>query len=152
MQLCIKKPEKKIQDFNGIWTHGLAILVRCSNLLSLMKSLILETGQLCVCLENHTSIARSRVQIPLKSCIFFFRLPTQLHKSHSQLWGSFFIWFHFCRSYMTYFIYIYHIVYFCQMFLECKHPFIDIKPMVIFEAAVPGAQLLGLDSKLYPCT
>ena len=70
----------------------------------------------------------------------------------SQLWGSFFIWFHFCRSYMTYFIYIYHIVYFCQMFLECKHPFIDIKPMVIFEAVVPVAQLSGLDSKLYPCT
>ena len=36
-----------------------------------MKSLILGTGQLCVCLENHISIARSRVQIPLKSCIFF---------------------------------------------------------------------------------
>ena len=36
-----------------------------------MKLLILKTGQLCVCLESHTSIARSRVQSPLKSCIFF---------------------------------------------------------------------------------
>ena len=36
-----------------------------------MKSLMLGAGQLCVCLENHTSIARSRVQIPLKSWIFF---------------------------------------------------------------------------------
>ena len=32
---------------------------------------------------------------------------------------------------------------------ECEHPFID-KPMVITEPAVPSAQLLGLDSKLYP--
>ena len=34
------------------------------------------------------------------------------------------------------------------MFLECKHPFIDIKPMIITEAVVPGARLLDLDSKL----
>ena len=27
---------------------------------------------------------------------------------HSQLRGSFFIWFHFCSPYMIYFIYIYH--------------------------------------------
>ena len=28
---CVKKPEKKIQDFNGVWTRDLAIPVRCSN-------------------------------------------------------------------------------------------------------------------------
>ena len=152
MQLCIKKPEKKIQDFNGIWTHGLAILVRCSNQLSYNE--VTDIGNwsiMCLFRESHQYREVTRSD-PIEVLYFFFRLPTQLHKSHSQLWGSFFIWFHFCRSYMTYFIYIYHIVYFCQMFLECKHPFIDIKPMVIFEAAVPGAQLLGLDSKLYPCT
>ena len=27
---CVKKPEKKIQDFNGVWTRDLAIPVRCS--------------------------------------------------------------------------------------------------------------------------
>ena len=122
---------------------------KISSIIFQHQSLMLGAGQLCVCLENHTSIARSKVQIPLKSCIFFFRLLTQLHKSRSQLRGSFFTWFHFSRSYMTYFIYVYHIAYFCQMFSECKHPFIDLKPMVIFEATVPSAQLLALDSKLY---
>ena len=29
-----KKPEKKIQDFNGVWSRYLAIRVRCSNQLS----------------------------------------------------------------------------------------------------------------------
>ena len=43
---CVKKPEKKIQDFNGAWTRDLAIPVR-----------------------RYT--ARSRVQAPLKSWIFF---------------------------------------------------------------------------------
>ena len=33
-QLCIKKPEKKIQDFNTIWTGDLAIPMQCSNQLS----------------------------------------------------------------------------------------------------------------------
>ena len=33
-QLCIKKPEKKIQDFNTIWTSDLAIPMQCSNQLS----------------------------------------------------------------------------------------------------------------------
>ena len=33
MQLC-KKAGKKIQDFNGIWTHDLMIPVQCSNQLS----------------------------------------------------------------------------------------------------------------------
>ena len=27
---CVKKPEKKIQDFNGVWTRDIAIPVRCS--------------------------------------------------------------------------------------------------------------------------
>ena len=31
---CVKKPEKKIQDFNGVWTRDLAIPVRRSNQLS----------------------------------------------------------------------------------------------------------------------
>ena len=33
---CVKGPvkKKKIQDFNGVWTHDLAIPVRCSNQLS----------------------------------------------------------------------------------------------------------------------
>ena len=61
---------KKVQDFNGIWTHDL----------------------------------KSRWSPEV-----FFRLLTQLDKFHSQLWGSFFIWFHFCSSHMIYFIYIYHI-------------------------------------------
>ena len=30
----LKKPEKKIQDFNGVWTRDLAISVRRSNQLS----------------------------------------------------------------------------------------------------------------------
>ena len=31
---CVKKPEKKIQDFNGVWTRDLAIQVWRSNQLS----------------------------------------------------------------------------------------------------------------------
>ena len=139
MQLC-KKPIKKFRTSTGF--EPVTLRYQCNALTNwAMKSLMLGAGQLCLCLENHTSISRSRVQISLKSCIFFFRLLTQLHKSRSQLRGSFFIWFHFRSSYMIYFIYIYHIVYFCQMFLECKHPFIDRKPMVIFEATVPGASM-----------
>ena len=34
MQLRIEAWKKKIQDFNGVWTHDLAIPVRCSNQLS----------------------------------------------------------------------------------------------------------------------
>ena len=43
-------------------------------------------------LEHRTGIARSRVQIPLKSWIFFqVSSYTQLHKLPSQLRGSFYI-------------------------------------------------------------
>ena len=31
---CVRRLKKNIQDFNGIWTRDLAILVRCSNQLS----------------------------------------------------------------------------------------------------------------------
>ena len=146
-----KKPEKKIQDFNTIWTCDLAIPVQCSNQLSYEATDVGSWSIMCLVRASHWyhKVTGSN---PVEVLYFFFRLLKQLHKSRSQLRGSFFIWFHFCRSYMIYFIYIYHIVYFCQMFLECKHLFIDIKPMVITEATVPGAQLLGRDSKRYPCT
>ena len=39
-----KKPEKKIQDFNGIWTRDLAIPVRRSNQLS-YKAIDVVGGQ-----------------------------------------------------------------------------------------------------------
>ena len=44
---CVKKPEKKIQDFNGVWTRDLAIPVRCSTNWA-MKPLTLGEGQLWV--------------------------------------------------------------------------------------------------------
>ena len=73
VQLCIKKPEKKFRTSTGF--EPMALRYWCDALTNwaIMKSLILGTGQLCVCLENHTSMTRSRVQIPLKSCIFFFQ-------------------------------------------------------------------------------
>ena len=43
---CVKKPEK-IQDFNGVWTHDLAIPVWCSTNW-VMKPLTLGAGQLWV--------------------------------------------------------------------------------------------------------
>ena len=39
---------KKIQDINGVWTHDLVILVRCSNNLRAIKPLMLGAGQLFV--------------------------------------------------------------------------------------------------------
>ena len=47
MAYCIKKPEKKIRDFNGVWTHDLAIPVWCFTNWA-MKPLTLGTGQLWV--------------------------------------------------------------------------------------------------------
>ena len=44
---CVNKPEKKIQYFNGVWTHDLAIPVRCSSNWAL-KPLTLGVGQLWV--------------------------------------------------------------------------------------------------------
>ena len=43
---CVKKPEKKIQDFNGAWTRDLAIPVRRSTNWA-MKPLTLGAGQFC---------------------------------------------------------------------------------------------------------
>ena len=42
---CVKKPEKKIQDFNRVWTRKLAIPVRCSTNWP-MKPPTLGAGQL----------------------------------------------------------------------------------------------------------
>ena len=47
MQLHIKKTKKNSGHQRG-WTHGLAILVRCSNQLRAMKPLMLGAGQLFV--------------------------------------------------------------------------------------------------------
>ena len=44
---CVKKPEKKIQDFNGVQTHDLAIPVRCSTNWA-MTPLTLGAGQFWV--------------------------------------------------------------------------------------------------------
>ena len=63
MQLRKRSP-KKIHDFNVICTRDLAIPVRRSNQLTPMKLLMLGTGHVFC-------IARSRVQIPLKSWIFW---------------------------------------------------------------------------------
>ena len=72
---CVKKPEKKIQYFNGVWTHDPAISVRCS-INWAMKSLTLGagfivSGFIAQLVEHRTGIARSPIQTLLKSWIFF---------------------------------------------------------------------------------
>ena len=72
---CVKKPEKKIQDINGVWTRDPAISVRCSTNWA-MKPLTLGagfivSGFIAQLVEHRTGIARSRIQTLLKSWIFF---------------------------------------------------------------------------------
>ena len=72
---CVKKPEKKIQDFNRVWTCDPAISVRCSTnwamkLLTLGAGFIVS-GFIAQLVEHRTGIARSRIQTLLKSWIFF---------------------------------------------------------------------------------
>ena len=72
---CVKKPEKKIQDINGVWTRDPAISVRCSTNWA-MKPLTLGagfivSGFITQLVEHRTGIARSRIQTLLKSWIFF---------------------------------------------------------------------------------
>ena len=75
----------------------------------------------------------SRVQTPLKSCIFsgFF---TQLHKLRWQPRGSFFIWFYFRTSYMIYFIYIIHRLHFINWIRCPECLFSKTKKVGFFEA------------------
>ena len=107
---CVKKPEKKIQDFNGVWTRDLAIPVRCStnwakkplthffhgNIWTHNWPAPNVSGFIAQLVEHRTGIARSRVQ-PRWSPEFFSRFPTQLHKLPS-LRRSF---LHFQISYLT---------------------------------------------------
>ena len=54
---CVKTPEKKSQDFNGVWTRDLAIPVWCSTNWA-MKPLTLGAGQLSVNISVTISVER----------------------------------------------------------------------------------------------
>ena len=72
MQLCIKKPEKKIRDFNGIWTHDLAVLVWCSNQLSYEVTDIGSWSIMCLFRESHQYREVTRSD-PVEVLYFFFQ-------------------------------------------------------------------------------
>ena len=77
---CVKKPEKKIQDFNRVWTRDLAIPLRWSTNWA-MKLLTLGAGQLWVHMFpwkkwvlmiyeiNHIWTAEMKFQTSLPNCI-----------------------------------------------------------------------------------
>ena len=91
---CVKKSEKKIQDFNGVWTRW-SPGSRSFSFLHFYSLLVLFfTTFLYV-------IARSRVRTPLRSWIFsgFF---TQLHKLRSLRRS--FLHFHFISAVYVWFI------------------------------------------------
>ena len=71
MQLC-KKPEKKIQDFNGIWTRDLVIPVQCSNQLSYEVTDVGSWSIMCLFRESHQyrEVTGSN---PIEVLYFFFQ-------------------------------------------------------------------------------
>ena len=101
-----KEAWKKIQDFNRVWIHDLAIPVRCSTNWA-MKPLTMKpapniSGFIAQLVEHRTDIAGSRVQTPLKSWIFFSGFFMQLHKLCSLRWS--FLHFHFISAVHIWFI------------------------------------------------
>ena len=69
MQLC--KKLKKIQDFNGIWTRDLTILVQCSNQLSYEVTDVGSWSIMCLFRESHQyrEVTHSN---PIEVLYFFF--------------------------------------------------------------------------------
>ena len=80
---CVKKPEKKIQDFYGVWTRDLAIPVRCSTNWD-MKPLMLGAGQLWVHMFPWKKLVLMIYEINHMNCVNEMKM-----KKRSSKWTQF---------------------------------------------------------------
>ena len=80
---CVKKPEKKIQDFYGVWTRDLAIPVRCSTNWA-MKPLMLGAGQLWVHMFPWKKLVLMIYEINHMNCVNEMKM-----KKRSSKWTQF---------------------------------------------------------------